>query len=100
MINPPKRHRPEESEKTTSKFEVPAFIGITAIGAFVTSLLYVDGLSRYLQYDLKPYLNVQDYVQITSFWALNAIQFVILLVVFFLFWTAALAHNPKTRHLS
>src|ERR1700730_15016516 len=55
-----------------SGIEIAAFLGFVAVGAFICSLLYVDGLSRYLQYDLKPYLTIQGFVQITACSALNA----------------------------
>jgi hypothetical protein len=67
-----------DPESPLSKIEITAFLGIITVCAFLASLAYVEGLSRYLKYDLKPYLAIQDYIQITASWALNG--FWILLV--------------------
>ena len=74
MLNPPKRRlTPEQPKAPFFKLEVAAFLGITAICAFVASPFYVEGISQSLAYDLNSYLTIQDYVQLSSSWMSNPI---------------------------
>jgi hypothetical protein len=77
MINSPKQRRTAEQAKTLlSKLDVAAVLGIIAVCAFVASRFYVEGISQSLGYDLNSYLNIQDYVQLSSSWMSNPIWLV------------------------